>query len=269
MERVEQFSQHDGFSYGIVVSGHYHMDDTYAIRRPAGMDDWLITLTLGGRGYYDTPEGRRECGEGDVVLLKPNTPHAYGTVQGATWHFVWAHFTNRAVGDQLLPREALYVDNLEPGSMRARLDQAFRRMLSDSRERSEYWHDLCVNSLREILILLSQRRSRALDPRVSETLHYLSERMGGPVRIDGLARTIGLSASRLSHLFKEQTGLSIIDALNRMRIRQATLLLEHTNRSATEVAYDVGFHNYNHFIVQFKKWAGTTPSGFRQRKIEP
>lgn len=266
MEQFDNPSQYDGKSNGIVISGHFQVDDNYSTHRPNGMGDWLIAYTLSGSGYFITPDKKIECAGGDVVLLGPGTSHSYGTSKGETWNFVWAHFGSRSIGDQLLPSESLSVQSLEPGSVQSRVYEAFRRILSDSRERSEFWHDLCLNSLREILMLLALRRNQKLDPRVGEALHFLSVNMRSPVQIEALSKSIGLSASRLSHLFKEQTGLSVIDTLNRMRIRQAALLLEHTDRSASEVAYDVGFQNYNHFIKQFHKWAGTSPSVFRKKE---
>ncbi|GIP16649.1 DNA-binding transcriptional regulator AraC [Paenibacillus montaniterrae] len=269
MEQFDEPSHFDGKAYGIIIAGHFQVDDTYMTSRPHGMDDWLIAFTLNGRGYFKVDGAERVCGEGDIALLRPDTAHAYGTVKGESWNFVWAHFTSRSVGDQLLPVEPLSVHSFEQSSLRSRIDQAFRRILSDSRERSELWHELCANSLREILMLLSQLRKQKLDPRVAEALHYLSLNMRSPVQIAKLAKMIGISPSRLSHLFKEQTGLSIIDTLNQMRIRQAALLLEHTNRSASEVAYDVGFNNYNHFIEQFRKWLGTNPSGYRKASKSP
>jgi AraC family transcriptional regulator of arabinose operon len=266
MEQYDEPSKYNGSSLSLIISGHFHVDDSYATSRPNGMEDWLITYTLSGSGYFETPDGTHECSIGDVVLLCPGTPHTYGTVKGENWNFIWTHFDARAIGDKLLPIEPLYVHTLEPGSVQTRVYEAFQRILSDSRERSEYWHDLCLNSLREILLLLAHRRNRKLDPRIVETLHYLSVHMRSPVQIETLAKSIGLSPSRLSHLFKDQMGLTIIDTLNQMRIHQACLLLEHTNRSASEIAYEVGFHNYNHFINQFRKWTGTVPSGFMKNK---
>jgi AraC family transcriptional regulator of arabinose operon len=252
--------------YGIVFTGHFQVDDSYVTHRPNGRNDWLIAYTLDGRGYFSTADVYRECGAGDIALLQPGATHTYGTMKGETWNFVWAHFPVNSVGDHLLPVDPLYVQHIDAGSLRTRIDEAFGRILADSRERSQYWNELCLNSIREILMLLSQQRERKLDPRIAETLHYLSVHMRQPLQIDRLAKTIGLSPSRLSHLFKEQTGLSIIDTLNRMRILQAALLLEHTHLSASEVAYEVGFHNYNHFMNQFRKWIGTTPSAYRRAK---
>ncbi|MDI4646318.1 helix-turn-helix domain-containing protein [Cohnella hashimotonis] len=263
MENYDEPSRYSGFSSGNIIAGHFQVDDSYATSRPQGMEDWLIAYTLDGSGFFAIPGEKKNCARGDIVLLGPGTPHTYGTTKGDAWNFVWAHFAARSIGDKLLPAEPLSVLVLEPGSVQTRIYEAFRRVLSDSRERSEFWHDLCLNSLREILMLLAKGQSRKLDPRVVDAMHFLSEHMRSPVQIETLSKAIGLSPSRLSHLFKAQTGLSVIDALNRMRIRQAALLLEHTDRSASEVAYDVGFHNYNHFMNQFRKWAGTNPSAFR------
>jgi len=260
---------YDEQQYGVMFSGHFQVDDNYITHRPNGRGDWLIAYTVGGRGYFATDGLYRECGEGDVALLRPGAPHTYGTVKGETWNFVWVHFPERAIEDHLLPVEPLHVQHLDAGSLRTRIHEAFGRILADSRERSDFWYELSLNSLREILMLLAQQRERRLDPRIAEALHYLSVHMRSPLHIERLARTIGLSPSRLSHLFKEQTGLPIVDTLNRMRILQAALLLEHTHRSAAEIAYDVGFHNYNHFINQFRKWLGTTPSAYRKARNVP
>lgn len=263
MKLFDEPSHYDGNSSGIIITGHFQVNDSYSAYRPDGMNDWLIAYTLSGEGYFSTPEGTKKCSSGDLVLLKPDTPHQYGTVKGEIWNFMWAHFSSYPIGDKLLPVEPLLVHTIEADTIRRRVYRAFRRILSDSRERNEYWQDLCLNSLREILMLLSMGQNQKLDPRIVETMHYLSTHMRDVIHIEELSKAIGLSPSRLSHLFKEQTGLSIIDSVNQMRIQQAALLLEHTNRSASEVAYEVGFHNYNHFINQFRKWFGTNPSGFR------
>ncbi|MFS0728141.1 helix-turn-helix domain-containing protein [Paenibacillus sp. 1P07SE] len=269
MQQVDGYFQTDGSAYGIVLAGHYRESDAYVIRRLHGRDDWLIVYTLSGQGYFDTAHGKCICGSGDAVLLQPGTPHEYGTVTGQAWQFVWAHYTARHLESSLLPSDPFTIQRLENGQVRKRIYRAFHSMIADLRERRDYWHELSLGSLREILMLLAQRRSHKLDPRIEEALHYLTLHMREPVRVDTLARSIGLSASRLSHLFKESTGLSIIDTLNRMRIRQAALFLEHTDRTASEVAYEVGFHNYNHFIRQFKKWYGTLPTDYKKRSSTP
>lgn len=262
--KLDHPSNYDGLAHGLVIAGHFHESDTYFTVRPDGMSDWLITYTLDGEGYFETDGCERYVRAGDISLLKPGTPHRYGTPKGKNWHFVWAHFSGGFMDASLLPLDSLTIQQIEQQAVRERVYQAFQRILSDSRERGAYWHELCLGSLREILMLLAKQQTSGFDPRIEETLYLLAQRMQETVRVEELARNVGLSSSRLSHLFKENTGESIVEAFNRMRIKQASLLLAHTNRNATEAAHDVGFQNYNHFTRQFRKYVGMTPSEFSQ-----
>ncbi|MEW9049987.1 MAG: helix-turn-helix domain-containing protein [Neobacillus sp.] len=259
---LDRPSNYDGLAYGMVIAGHFHESDTYSTVRPAGMSDWLITYTLNGEGYFETNGCEQRVRSGDITLLKPGTPHRYGTPKEKSWHFVWAHFSGGFMDSSLLPQDGLTIRQIEQQAVRERIFQAFQRILSDSRERGAYWHEMCLGALREILMLVEKQQTSGFDPRIEETLYLLAQRMQESVRVEDLARTVGLSASRLAHLFKENTGESIVEAFNRMRIQQAALLLAHTNRNASEAAHDVGFQNYNHFTRQFRKYIGMTPSEF-------
>ncbi|NHN29682.1 helix-turn-helix domain-containing protein [Paenibacillus agricola] len=252
-----------------VIAGHFNEPDSYVTKRPQGRNDWLLTFTLGGEGYWLAGGKEQLCHTGDLTLLKPGAPHQYGTSKGQTWHFVWVHFPVKLAESNLLPEdeEELSVQHIDNEFTRERIHNAFIRILTDSRERGEYGYELCSSALREILLLLAQKKNRAIDSRVEETLHLLSQHMREQLKIDDIARKVGLSPSRLSHLFKSVTGQSIVDTLNQMRIQQAALLLEHTDRSASEVSHDVGFQNYNHFMNQFRKWYGVNPSTFRRKAL--
>lgn len=250
-------------SAGTVIAGHFDQPDTYHMHRPTGRQDWLVAYTLAGRGYFVAAGCSCTCTAGDVVLLKPGVPHEYGTVRGERWNFVWAHFSPRLAEVRLLPDRELLVHPVDSEAARQRIHGAFRRVLAEFQERGALWHELCENALREILLLLAKRLRKPVDPRIEEALRLLADNVGEPIAVERLAKAVGLSASRLSHLFKETTGSSIVETLNRMRIRQAALLLRHTNRNASEVALEVGFPNYNHFLFQFRKQYGVSPRTFR------
>lgn len=247
-----------------VIAGHFNKSEQYVTRRPEGMSDWLITYTLGGSGSFLIDGEERFCQTGDITLMQPGVPHEYGTRNNGNWHFLWAHFTPRITETSLLPAQKLLIHAIEGESARKRVQRAFKRIVSDSIERGAYWGELCENTLREVVLLLAQRLARQVDPRIDEVRYLLSSRMQETVSIADLARAVGLSPSRLSHLYKEVTGMSVIDSLNDMRIRQAALLLEHSERLASEVALDVGFQNYNHFANQFRKRFGVGPLQYKQ-----
>ncbi|MGO4350235.1 helix-turn-helix domain-containing protein [Paenibacillus sp. MCAF9] len=250
---------------GVFLSGLFDESDSYRYRRPNGISDWLIFFTLEGEGYLRTPAGERRCRKGQIGLLRAGIPHEYGTIAGSSWHFYWAHFQKLPEIDYL-PKDESIVITIPDGNMRSRVQLTFDHILSDSRERASFWQMLCENALRQVILLIAQQLDKRLDPRIELALQYLSQHMEQPIRIEELARSVGLSLSRLSHLFKQETGTSVVEHLNHLRLQQAALLMEHMGRSATEAALDVGFNNYNHFAALFRKSYGVSPRTYKKDK---
>ncbi|MFJ7936140.1 helix-turn-helix domain-containing protein [Sporosarcina sp. NPDC096371] len=249
---------------GVLIAGHFLEKDTYQTRRVNGMSDWLITFTLSGEGYFIVDDEKITSSQGDVILLMPKVPHQYGTREGSEWNFMWVHFSPELFETNYLSGENLVKLTMENKHIQNRLSQAFDKLILDYRERNNYWFELCQNSLKEILLLIAQKQKYSIEPRVEEVLHLLSKQMSESFKIEELARKVGLSPSRLSHLFKENVGSSILETLKQMRLNQAALLLEHTDRNASEVAVEVGFQNYNHFAIQFRKRFGISPRNYKK-----
>ena len=78
-----------------------------------------------------------------------------------------------------------------------------------------------------------------------------------------VAATLGLNASYLSHIFKQQTGESFVNALNEVRLKNACRLLQTTNLSIQAVAERCGYTSAGYFNRVFKKKFGITPGQFR------
>ncbi|CAM4239605.1 helix-turn-helix domain-containing protein [Paenibacillus alkaliterrae] len=253
------------YSDGTLFGGHFDESDSYRIRRAHGMSDWLIFYTMEGTGYLRTAAGEKRCKAGQIGLLRSGIPHEYGTVSGCCWNFYWVHFQKLPEIDYL-PNEESIVATIPEGNLQSRVQHAFQHILSDSRERSSFWHTLCENSLREVILLAAQQMDQRFDPRIELALRYLSRHMNSVVRIEELAKEVGLSVSRLSHLFKKETGESVLEHLNRLRLRQAALLMSHMGRTATEAALDVGFNNYNHFAALFRQMYGSSPRAYKKEK---
>jgi AraC family transcriptional regulator, arabinose operon regulatory protein len=248
-----------------IIAGHFNEPDTYSIHRPNGIRDWLLFLTLAGEGYIRTPGGERIAAPGEVALLRTGVPHQYGTRPGQVWNFMWIHIPEQQ-NITYLPTEEVSIYRMDSEPMSRRIQQAFQNVLLDSREQQGLWRELCDNSVQEILLIMEDKHRSRLDPRIEAILHMLSDQMSEPIRIVDLAASVGLSASRLSHLYKEGLGESILTTLNRMRIRQAALLISQASRTATQAALDVGFQNYNHFASLFRRYIGVSPKELRSRK---
>lgn len=86
-----------------------------------------------------------------------------------------------------------------------------------------------------------------------------------------LARRAGLSPSRLSRLFKQQTGLSIVEFRNRQRMQRFLNRYEQERDSGRQItllnaALDAGFGSYPQFHRVFRQVAGCSPAEYRRRQ---
>lgn len=254
---------------GILVSGHFRQPYGYFAYRSRGTRDWLITYTLSGRGQYRLQEEVYECGEGDVVLLRPGTPHDYATPKDSVWEFVWAHFVPEPRWSQRLrlPERApgMIFLSLERQAARSRLLEAFQRLIRYSRDNGELSGLLSLNAMEEIVLLIAQNETRRepLDPRIGDLLDFLSANLERSFTLQELASQVMLSPSRLSHLFKEQTGDSVLEMFLKLRLRHAAQLLRHTTLPVSEVAEKVGFRSPFYFTKQFTSYYGVSPSKYR------
>lgn len=87
-----------------------------------------------------------------------------------------------------------------------------------------------------------------------------------PLNLPTLARQTGLSASRLSRLFLQQTGLSVTAFRNRQRLeRFLTLTVSGARPKMLEAALDAGFGSYPQFHRVFKELMGCSPREYRRR----
>ncbi|WP_239004631.1 helix-turn-helix domain-containing protein [Paenibacillus tepidiphilus] len=96
-------------------------------------------------------------------------------------------------------------------------------------------------ALVHVQLSANQEHSVSMDPRISDILRDLQLHPAQKVSLPELARTSCLSISRLSHLFKEQVGDTILNTLNKFRMERAAQLLAGTQRQVAEIAADVGF----------------------------
>ena len=98
-----------------------------------------------------------------------------------------------------------------------------------------------------------------LDPRMSTLLARLHERPGLAFSGAELANLIGLSESRMQHVFKDQVGIPIRRYVLWMRLRNV-LELALAGSSLTTAAHASGFSDLAHFTRTFRATFGIKPS---------
>ncbi|MBW4470598.1 MAG: AraC family transcriptional regulator [Stenomitos rutilans HA7619-LM2] len=112
-------------------------------------------------------------------------------------------------------------------------------------------------SLREGLNGLPQRKLR-------QAIEYINEHLREDLTIGAIANELEMSQYYFSRLFKQSIGVSPYQYVMQQRIEQAKHLLRTTSLSVAAIAMQTGFSNQNQLTIQFRKFTGTTPSGYRK-----
>lgn len=103
-----------------------------------------------------------------------------------------------------------------------------------------------------------------MDRRVEVVMHLMQIQIEEPFPLSELAQAVNLSSSRLRHLFKAETGLSVKRYRKAQRLRVARALLAETFLTVKEIAGRVGANDLSRFVRDFKADCGQTPTQYRK-----
>lgn len=106
-----------------------------------------------------------------------------------------------------------------------------------------------------------------MDPRVRTIITLMGNDLEHEMPLRQLARTVNVSPSHLQRLFKAEVGMTTFRYLKLLRMERAKYLLESSFLSVKEIMNTVGINNRSHFVKDFKKQYGRTPTQLRLRTL--
>lgn len=77
-----------------------------------------------------------------------------------------------------------------------------------------------------------------------------------------------ISKSSALNLFRSYLHITPVNYLINYRLKQAALLLSHTEKKVSTISAETGFHNVDYFCKAFKKHYQVTPREYREEKRE-
>jgi AraC-like DNA-binding protein len=100
--------------------------------------------------------------------------------------------------------------------------------------------------------------------RLAPVVRYIQAHIGAPLTLPQVAQDTGFSVRSLSRLFQQKMHLSFLQYLKLCRIIRGMELLLQTEKSVSEVAYEVGYSSLSVFSNTFQKLVGVRPVEFRR-----
>lgn len=168
-------------------------------------------------------------------------------------------------------QEILHLEPFEAASMEALL----KRMLEEQDNRKLDFKLIQKSHLILLLCLLGRVWEKQLSNSrtlysgkrdlLAEAIQYIEKNTSSELKVEEIAQRVYLSPNYFRKVFKEATGITPIEYINRIRISKACTLLKEEKLTISQVAEIVGINDLNYFSRLFKSIAGCSPSEFKKK----
>jgi AraC-like DNA-binding protein len=95
--------------------------------------------------------------------------------------------------------------------------------------------------------------------RISRAIGHLREHFDEPLKIDDVARQLGMSVSGFHHHFKSVTAMSPLQFQKQIRLQEARRLMLGEDLDAASAGFRVGYEDPSYFSRDYKKLFGSPP----------
>ncbi|WP_338554652.1 response regulator [Paenibacillus sp. KS-LC4] len=123
---------------------------------------------------------------------------------------------------------------------------------------------VCGEESIELLLQEQTQKSQGIVQKIND---YIQEHFRENLTIKQLGEVFYLNPVYLGQLLMKKNGLGFNESLHDLRIAEAVSLLEQNKLKNCDIAERVGYSNYSHFLKEFEKRWGTSPSKYKNNKL--
>ena len=158
---------------------------------------------------------------------------------------------------------AFSISTVEYDEAEAPVVEQYRFLLEQTSAQQLREHCLSLISALQTYV---ESGSREHSDKVDRALRYIEENYADPgICADRIGDALGLSASYVSRLLRQNTGMGVVDYIHAARLKKAKELLATTDLSVDDIAVQVGFSSRWTLTRSFKRYEETTPGAYREQ----
>ena len=113
------------------------------------------------------------------------------------------------------------------------------------------------------------RGERSESQNLQKLLEAIADRYKEKLNVDFALQKMNMSKSRFHAFFRQETGMTFVAYINRVRVEHAARLLLETDLKSEAVGFDCGFDSPSHFYKCFKEHYGMSPARYRVACFAP
>ncbi len=241
--------------------------------RREGFDGEYMLIFMKSRGIFTLGGGHERAQENSLILFDGSEIQEYTPAEEGLLIYDWICFSTDGDADFVesleLPMNTL-IHHSDGEFITGTIRSCANEFYSAGQRRAKMIDAL----MKALLIKLGEAlplRAAAVqtaDPHYSILTELREKLYRNPQRkwnVDSMAADVNMSRSYFQHIYSETFGVSCISDLINSKIEKAKELLAETSCTISQVAAMCGYDNAEHFMRQFKKNVGVTPTAFRKK----
>lgn len=118
--------------------------------------------------------------------------------------------------------------------------------------------------LQFIAVLEQMQDERHYSHIINLTISFIRGHIFQELTLGVISRYVGVHPSYLSYRFKKETGVALMEFINRRKIEESKPILIYTNQSISDISFLFRFCNQGYYTQLFKRYTGMTPKQFRK-----
>lgn len=229
---------------------------------------WEITFVDKGDMYNVAGDTTYKMSQGDIMIFIPNQPHEQYADSDVSTCYVTLSFEMDFKETDIFDGQLFHADKVSR--------DLIAKIIEEGRENKIYSSDLMLCYLKELIIRLIRSKKIENYVKHADTLAknavendivamakaYVEKNIFSHINVPQIAKSIPVSDSYLSSVFKKNTGLSLVSYINTQKLEKAKDLIRAGQKSFTQIAQDLGYGSVHYFSTKFKKQFGITPTEY-------
>jgi len=225
-----------------------------------------LYFIVGGKAVFYVNDVKYIAVQDDTIYIPGGSVREAHTFEDSPIHTFAINFHWLGDNHVTLPFEVVTKNKITP------------QMLGYLRELAEMWANqpplfkfkergLFLLLLHQLFNMYYQRKHNHIDSRIKKAMDYVQDNFSKQLDIEMMARMANLNPIYYGKIFKENTGYTFRDYLNRIRVTNAEKLLSTQKLILSEVAEQCGFNDVYYFSKMFKRVMGYAPSSHYNWRI--
>jgi len=227
--------------------------------------------------------------EGDLLVIPPGELHSSESSGEGTLEYLCITFDSRIFLNSLyenneisliysyftqhqMSQPFLYKSN---EVKKAQIPSLFNNILNETQKKEAGFAFSVKADLSKIFLWLLRYKNQCTQPvnkmenlalykKMHQVFDIIQKQFNTNISTNQIADMANMSKSHFCYLFKKITGCGFRKYMQSLRITEATKLLLSTDHNINQIAYMVGYDNFNFFVRAFKKKTGMPPLQYKK-----